>query len=100
MHYHFWLFVFQLGTFFFYPMWFNTVRKTYAALPDSVPNLLAFECTWQGFDLQNELLLIPGPGPRPGMQSVLSDLVCVAGAGFWLLCVGTVAVVHIRALAR
>lgn len=29
--------------FFFYPMWFDTVWKTYAALHDRAPNVLAFD---------------------------------------------------------
>lgn len=37
------------------------------------------------------------------MQSMLSDLVCLTRAGFWLLCTGLVAVVtvaHVRALTH
>lgn len=51
--------------------------------------------------MRNELPLIPGPGA--GVQSTFSDLVCLAEAGCWLLCVDIVAVVtaaHIRALAH
>lgn len=53
--------------------------------------------------MQNKLPLLPGPGPRAGMESVLSHLVSLAAAGFWLLCVGMVAVVtvaHVRAMAH
>lgn len=45
--------------------------------------------------MRNELPLIPRPGPRAGMQSTRPDLVWVAAAGFWLLCVGMVAVVTV-----
>lgn len=39
----FWLFVYQLGTFFLYHMWFDTMWKWHAALHDGGPNLLAFD---------------------------------------------------------
>lgn len=87
-----WLFVLQLGTFFvFSPMWFDMVWKTCAAQHDWAPNLLASDTHSSDSMSGTSCLWYLS---QAGLQSVLSDLVCLARAGFWLLCVGTVTVLQ------
>lgn len=98
----FWLFVYQLGTFFLYHMWFDTMWKWCAALHDGGPNLLAFDahsddlmcgtsCLWF-------LVLVLGLGCNPHFLTWFAwpDLL---GADFWQLCVGMVTAAHRRTLA-
>lgn len=84
----FWLFVFQLGTFFLYHMWFDTMWKWCNALRDGGPNLLAFDahsddlmcgmsCLWY-------LVLVLGLGCNPLFLTWFAWLEQIFGSFVWI----------------
>lgn len=84
----FWLFVFQLGTFFLYHMWFDTVWKWYAALHDGGPNLLAFDAHSDdlmcGMSSLWYLVLVLGLGCNPRFLTWFAWLEQIFGSFVWV----------------